>query len=180
MIFRYLLVSVFILSLSFAKTNDAAKFLVVEKKVYNKIEALNILNGGIKRDYTVNSIKLSESSLKKYYPEFYLYNASTICYNINKVYINEHNLNTKVKYYKNVNDIKKEIKKIKLLQILSESKYKNTELRNININTIKSVGLLCDGNLFLRGKIYSKNSTLDRYKIKSINMKNASLSLRKR
>ena len=128
----------------------------------------------------MTSVKLSENTLKKYYPEYYIYHAPTICYNINKVYLNKDNLKSEFKYLENENEIKKEIKKIKLLQILSENEYEDIVLSKINTSIIKAVGLLCEGKLFLRGKTYAQNSILDEYKIKSINMKNASLSLRKR
>lgn len=173
---RWLILCVALVSFSIAKSNEQAKFLVVDTMVYEKIETLNILNGGIKKEYVITSKRLSKDSLKKFYPEYFLYDGPT-CYNINKIYLNTKDKNENFDYLKDTKDIKKEIKKIKLLQMLNETSYENVSLSKINDKIIKSIGVLCDDNLFLRGKVYNNNSKIGSYKVKSINMKNASISL---
>lgn len=178
MIKRVLLVVLFLFSFSEAKEKNEAKFLVVDSNVYEKIQMLSILDGGIKKEYIVSSTRLSNDSLKEFYPEYFIYNAP-VCFNINDVYVNN-NKNVKFEHLKDKNDIKKEVKKIKLLQMLSESKTEEIGLSKINDKIIKSVGIICDKNLFLRGKAYNINSEIGEFKIKSINTKNATISLEKR
>jgi hypothetical protein len=170
---RLLVLTCLLFSISYG--NKDAKFLVVDANAYEKIEVLKILNGGIKKEYVISSKSLSKDSLKRYYPEYFLFDGP-ICFNINNITIDKKS-DKDITILKNEHKIKKEVKKIKLLQMLNESKFENVGLSQINDIIIKSVGVLCEDNLFLRGKVYSKNSKIGKYQIKSINVKNTSIHL---
>jgi len=164
-----------LVSLANAKDNNA-KFLVVDSKTYEKIEVLNILNGGIEKEFIVSSSKLSKNSLAKYYPEYFIYNGIK-CNVINNVQNNTNNINQKVKLLTKENDIKDEVKKIKLLQMLNDINPTNINTSRINKELIKSLGLICGNRLFIRGKSFGQGDSLGNIMIKKINQNNSSISI---
>lgn len=174
MLIKFLL-TIFILSnLSFAD-DDGAKFLVVDNPTYEKIEKLNLLNGGINKEYIVSSSRLTLEDLKQYYPEYFLYQGE-ICNAVNKVVkVSEKN---KVKStepvlaLKTKEEIQDEVRKIKLLQMLSEAKQDTINTSTINEKIIKGIGIVCDNKLVLKGKKYSANDTVGTAKIDSISIIN--------
>lgn len=154
--------------------SEGAKFLVVENELFDKINTLNILDGGIKKKMLINSTKLSTESMKKYYPEFFLYDAK-VCTKINEI------KEFDKKPFKNENivlskesEIKDEIKKIKLLQILNDyGKVFTTSKPSKAI--ILSTGVICGDDLVLRGKTFKKEMILGDIQIKSMNQKDGIL-----
>lgn len=175
MITKILCVLILLSSMSYAKEKDDAKFLVVDADTYKKIELLNILNGGIKKEYRVSSKSVSDKDLKKYYPEFFLFNGP-ICNSVKKIVSNKSQLNKKNTTLISEKDIKKEIKRIKLLQMLNETN-ESIVTSKINKNIIKSLALICNNQLFLRGKFYRTNDNIGDFIIKSINPDNSSIYL---
>ena len=175
MIIKLLCAFILLFSVSNAKENSDAKFLVVDTNTYKKIEILNILNGGINKEYRVSSKRLSSENLEKYYPEFFLFKGP-VCNAINKIVLNEKDLNSKSIKLKNEKEIKKEVNRIKLLQMLNEA---NSDIMTSKINKkiIKSLGLICNKQLFLRGKFYSQNDKIGDFMIKSINTENSLIYL---
>ena len=149
-------------------TKDNNKFLVVDSDTYNKIEKLNILNGGIKTKYVIKSKKINESDMEMYYPEIFAYDGKS-CTSIQNVYI------YKVKK-KNFN-INKEIKKLKLLNILHNSKNDYNINKKLDMKTIQAVGILCTDTLHIRNKDYNIGDNIANYYIKSIDQNMANVIL---
>jgi hypothetical protein len=162
----------------FAKENSGAKLLVVDSNTYKKIDDLKILDGGINKKLLIKSSRLDNESLKKYYPAFSAFEGKT-CNLLNGVKIinRPDDILYSTSKITNEDDIKKEVKKIKLLQILNDSNQDTNFFSKLDKNRIKSIGILCDGNLILRGKVYRKNSSIGNLKIKDINIKNNFLFL---
>lgn len=154
--------------------NEDAKFLVIENKLFEKIETLNILEGGIKKDFIVKSTRLSETSMKKFYPEYFAYDAKE-CVKINQIVnFNEKPTMFRTKTLTNESEIKNEIKKIKLLQLLNDfGENFTTSMSSKSI--IKSVGVICSDTLLFRGKSYKKESTIGAIKIKNMEQSNGTL-----
>lgn len=157
---------------------SVAKILVVDKQSYEKIETVNILKGGIDKKFVINSSRLSTDNMKKFYPEYFLYSGQR-CQLINKIEV----IN---KEYKNTHDVtaisnsatmKKEIEKLKLLQALVDIGYKNNNTYDLNRDSIKAFGILCDGKLMIRQKFYEQNNFIGKYKIRKINTTDNSLYL---
>jgi len=170
------LVTALLFASSVNAADDNAKFLVVDGKTYNKIQVLNILNGGIEKEYIVSSLKLSQKSLEKYYPEYFIYSGLK-CNVINKIYTNGKKSNTKINLLTKENDIKNEVKKVKLLQMLNDENPSNISTSSMNPELIKALGVLCGNRLFLRGQSFGANDVLGNTIIKNINSKNSTISL---
>ena len=162
-------------SLSYANKVNDAKFLVVDKNTYDKIEVLNILNGGINKEYIVSSKRLSQDNLKKYYPEFFVF-SGPVCNSINKIVFTKKEFNEDIKLLVKEEEIKTEVNKIKLLQMLNEANGV-INISKVNTNIIKSLGIICNNRVFLRGKFYGEDDLIGKLKIKSINSKNSSIYL---
>jgi hypothetical protein len=152
-------------------SQEGAKFLVIENELFNKIETLNILNGGIKKDKIIKSTRINEDNMKKYYPEYFLYEARE-CVKINDMRIkNGKNSNRITTLIKNETQIKEEIKKIKLLQVLTD--YGNVyNTSKVSKEIIEAVGIICDQNIYFRGKSYKTNDTIGTIKINKIDTNN--------
>ena len=149
-------------------TENTDKFLVIDSKTYNKIENLNVLNGGIKTDYVIYNKLIDNSTLKKFYPEIFAYNGQK-CYTIQSI-----NISTSNK--KNIN-IKKEIEKLRILNLLHNTSNKYKIQYALDIETIKAVGIICDYKLHIRNKDYMVGDNIGKFYIKSINTKNDNLIL---
>ena len=158
--------------------------MVVEKKLYDKIETLNILNGGIKKEFIVTSTKLDNDSIKKYYPEFFAYDAK-ICVKINQVVdYKVVDYKSKPKKYKNSiltreKEIKTEIKKIKLLQLLNDFG-ENFTTSTPNETIIKSTGVICTDGLYFRGQNYKANTSLGTLELKQMDLNNGTLYVKQK
>ena len=167
-------------ALLFASTvnasNENAKFLVVDGATYNKIEVLNILNGGIEKEYIVSSSKLSNKSLEQYYPEYFIYSGLK-CNVINKITSKNKISKQKVKILTKENDIKNEVKKVKLLQMLNDENSTNISTSVMNQELIKALGVICGNRLFLRGQSFGAGDIVGNSKIKYIDAKNSTISL---
>ena len=168
---RFLFITiVFINFLQASQKDDDAKFLVLDNQTYSKIKILNILNGGIDKKYLISSSRLSNSDLIKYYPEYYLYNAEQ-CYIINNITIGKKNTTINIKKIKDENSIKKEIKKIKLLQMLSDNNSNAITSSNISPKIIKSLGYICNSKLIFKNKSYEIEDTIGNFVIKMLDNK---------
>lgn len=157
-------------------SEENAKFLVVDGKTYNKIKILNILNGGLEKEYIVSSLNLSQKDLEKYYPEYFIYNGLK-CNIVNNIVNSSKKSNEKITMLKKVDDIKNEVKKIRLLQMLNDENAANIDTSSMNSELIKALGVLCGNRLFIRGLSFGKGDLVGNVKIKHINAKNASISL---
>jgi len=173
LISKFLITAVLLTGVANA-TEDNAKFLVVDSKTHEKIKILNILNGGIEKEYIISSLKLAKKDLEKYYPEYFLYDGLK-CNTINSIQTNKNNLNKKVTVLSEDKDIKNEIKKIKLLQMLNDEISTNIDTSTVNPSIVKAIGVLCSSRLFLRGQSYGKGDVVGNMIIKSINTKNSSI-----
>jgi len=145
-------------------SNDVTnnKFLVIDKPTYDRIEKLNILNDGIDTDYIIFSKLIDDKTMQTVYPEIFAYNGKK-CYSIQNVYLH----NKKNKEF----NLNKEVEKLRLLNILHNSKNKYDVNNNLNIQTIQAVGILCDNTLHIRNKNYKVSDRINNYYIKSINTK---------
>lgn len=158
---------------------QGAKFLVVEDALFNKIETLNILNGGIKKDHIIKSTKLSDDDMKKYYSEYFLYDA-TECNKINKIVVVKDSNYPKQNMGKLTSENEKldEIKSLKLLQILNDYG-KNFTTSKVSTEIVESVGVICDNKLLFRGQNFAENSMLNEIKIKKIDEANGIIYVEK-
>ena len=177
MFFRLLLV--FAVFKAYILANDGGKFIVVDNATYKKIEISKILDGGIKKEYVLSSTRLSNDSLQSNYPEYFLYDGER-CTIINEVIDVKAN-NTTAKVIKLQDDMKidEEIKKIRLLQTLVDSKNKNY-YANINKDTLKATGMICDYSVVFRGERYSKDQTIGNLLIDQISVLNSVVYIRER
>jgi len=166
MIIKVILASMLITSLWGDSTED--KFLVIDSKTYTKIEKLNVLNGGIKTNYVIFSKLVDNDAMQEKYPEIFAYNGQK-CFSIQSVYVNKTN--------KKASNSKKEIEKLKMLNLLHNTSSDYMSNLNLNINTIQAVGIICENKLHIRSKDYKIGDSIDKYYLKSINSKKSNIVL---
>lgn len=174
----FVLVTLFC-SISFADdTKDVAKILVVDKSAYEKIDTVNILNGGLTKQYVVNSSRINEKNLKDYYPEYFLYTGKR-CQLINKVEIinEEYDDTHDASIITDSASMKKEIEKLKMLQALVDIGYKNLDTYDLNRDSIKAFGILCDGKIIIRQKSYMEKDLIGNLKVRKIDTRDNSIYL---
>lgn len=167
------LILVGLLSTFIFGSQNGAKYLVIENEIFDTIQTLKILDGGIKKDTIIKSTKISTDNMKKYYPEFFIYNAKE-CVMINDILDNKKMISTKISTINNSDEIKKEIKKIKLLQILVDNG-NNVISSHPSKEIIKSLGIICEDKVHFRGKTFKINDSIGKLKIKNIDSKNGIL-----
>jgi hypothetical protein len=160
------------------ETKSVAKILVVDKAAYEKIESVNILNGGLAKRFVVSSSRLSLKDMKKYYPEYFLYKGEN-CQLINKVEV----IN---KEYDKAHDsspiasealVKKEIEKLKMVQALVDIGYKNINTFDLNRDSIKAFGIMCKNKVMIRQKLYKEKQYIGNFKIRKIDSNDNSMYL---
>ena len=145
------------------------KFLVVDTKTFNKIKKLNVLNGGIKTNYVIKSKNIDDETMQKYYPELFAYSGEK-CYSIQNVFI-----------YKSKDKklpLKKEIEKLRILNILHNTENDYKTINKLDMQTIQAIGIICNGKLHLRNKDYKIGDNIySNYYIKSIDQNMANVIL---
>lgn len=159
--------------------NDGGKFMVVDNGTYKKIQISKILDGGIKKEYVLSSTRLSEDDLQNNYPEYFLYDGER-CTIINEV-VDVKSNNTTTKVVKLLEDMKidEEIKKIRLLQILVDSKNKKY-YEDLNKDILKATGMICDYSVVFREERYFVNQSIGDLIIEQISLLNSTVYIRKR
>jgi len=178
MIRNIVLISIFMHVILNANESEA-KFLVVDNKTYEQISNLNILNGGIEKKNIISSIRLNKEELLHYYPEYFLYKGQK-CNIVNKIYTRNKKISNSMLKLVKKEDILREVRKIKLLQLLSD----NNDNDNINVNLklskniIKSIAVICKNSLLIRGIYYKSGDEINKIKIDSIDSKNSILYIK--
>lgn len=170
----FLIVSFSLLLLA-KDVNSVAKILVVDKNAYDKIESVNILNGGLKKKIVVASSKVSQDDLKRYYPEYFLYEGNK-CHLINKIELDD-KIYSDIMPIEDADFIKKEIEKIKMIQALVDIGYKNNDVADLNKDSLKAFGIICDDSIMIRQKFYKESDNIGNLIIKKIDAKNNSVYL---
>lgn len=168
MLKKVLLVS--LLSSFIFAAEDGAKFLVIDNKIFNKIETLNILNGGIKKDRIIKSTRLDNASMKRFYPEYFLYDGEE-CVTINDVIFKSSSKKDIKMPIRGEKNIKKEIRKIKLLQLLTDEG-NSFSTSKVSKEILKSAGVICNKNIYFRGKDYRQKDKIGSIRIKKIDVDN--------
>ena len=172
---KIILTILFFYTISFS-AQTGGKFLVLDMDTYNMIENTNILNGGINKSVVVSSNRITKEDLKKYYLEYFLFKGKK-CNRINSITDTKSNIMENYSFYTNEKEIKKEIKRLKLLQILHDDSEIKGNYNRISYETIKSLSLICNKKVIFRNKMYQKNGYIGKFKIIKIDSLNSVLTL---
>jgi hypothetical protein len=168
-------ISALILLVTFSCANEeGGKFLVLDNTTFDTIDKLNILNGGIKKKVVISSVRLKEEDLLQFYPEYFLFTGEK-CSIINNIETTNSNNNNNMVLLDRKDDLLKEVKKIKLLQLVNDYIDSDVMMTSISKELIQSAGVICEKRLLLRGRYYKINDTLSSLKIKSIDVQNSTL-----
>jgi len=162
---------------SVSSANTDAKFLVLDSKTYEQIENLNILNGGIKKNIVVSSTELNKEVLLQKYPEIFLYSGRK-CTILNEIVTKSTKTRKSMLELQNKKNITKMIQKVKLLQLLVDNNSFEENNSKITLELIKSIGMICDNRLFVRGKYYNKNDLISSFKIIEIDSKSSTIIIK--
>jgi hypothetical protein len=159
-------------------TKSVAKILVVDKAAFEKIESVNILNGGLQKRFVISSSRISQNDLKEFYPEYFLYKGLN-CQLINKVEVinQEYKESHDASPIRSKAQVKREIEKIKMVQALVDIGYKNLNTLDLNRDSIKAFGILCNNQIIIREKAYKEKDFIGNLKIRRIDSKDNSIYL---
>jgi hypothetical protein len=102
------------------------------------------------------------------------------CNTINNIYKDGKKDSTKIEVLTIEKEIKNEVRKVKLLQMLNDEEQSNISTSAMNVQLIKALGVTCKNRIFLRGQSFGINDVIGNLTITNIDSINSTVSVESR